>query len=48
MYRDRQMMMNMEEKGMAYFTDYDSYLFHNGTNYELYKKLGPMRIRWTG
>ena len=25
---------------MAYFTDYDSYLFHNGTNYELYKKLG--------
>ena len=23
-----------------YFTDYDSYLFHNGTNYESYKKLG--------
>ena len=25
---------------MAYFSDYDSYLFHNATNYELYKKLG--------
>ena len=25
---------------MAYFTDFDSFLFHEGTNYELYKTLG--------
>ena len=24
----------------AVFTDYDSYLFHQGTNYEVYRKLG--------
>ena len=24
----------------AVFTDYDSFLFHQGTNYEVYKKLG--------
>ena len=29
-----------KKRGIMNFTDYDSYLFHEGTLYELYKKLG--------
>lgn len=30
------------------FTDYDSYLFHEGTHYELYRKLGAHPDREDG
>ena len=30
---------------MGYFTDQDSYLFHEGTNYESYRALGARRFR---
>ena len=29
-----------EGQKMKFFTDFDNYLFHQGTNYESYKKLG--------
>ena len=36
----------MAAKRKPRFTDFDSYLFHEGTNYEAYKKLGahPMTV----
>ena len=30
----------MEPKNETFFTEYDAYLFHQGTNYEAYRKLG--------
>ena len=33
---------------MAYFSDFDSFLFHQGTNYEVYKKLGAHIVEENG
>ncbi|MBE6997037.1 MAG: 1,4-alpha-glucan branching protein GlgB [Ruminococcaceae bacterium] len=40
--------MQSEKQSSAVFTDYDAFLFHQGTDYELYRKLGAHPDRENG
>ena len=40
--------MQSEKESSAVFTDYDAFLFHQGTDYELYRKLGAHPDRENG